>query len=81
MGTERKSATVLPLHRNAILARNARRRLAKQQRLAADPKEAAKERQRQERAERNAEARNRQLSLDLPDGMAWTFATRRDRED
>ena len=66
--TDKPAAAVIPLHRNAILARNARRRLAKQQRLAANPKEAAKEAERERRAERNAEARDRQLVLDLDDG-------------
>ena len=81
MPDNRPPATVLPLHKNAILARNARRRLAKQERLAADTKEAAKERQREERARRNAEARSRQLALDLPDPWAWHFAPWRFRQD
>ena len=66
--TDKPAATVLRLHRNNILARNARRRLAKQQRLADNPQEAAREAKRTQRAERNAEARDRQLALDLDDG-------------
>ena len=66
--TDKPAATVLRLHRNNILARNARRRLAKQQRLADNPQEAAREAERTQRAERNAEARDKQLALDLDDG-------------
>ncbi len=63
--TDKPPATVLPLHKNAILARNARRRLAKAQRLASDPQEAAREEARQQRTRRNAQARDKQLALDF----------------
>ena len=63
--TDKPPAIVTPLHRNAIVARNARRRIAKQQRLADNPQEAAREQARQERAQRNAEARDKQLALDF----------------
>ena len=62
---DKPPASVVPMHRNAVLARNARRRLAKQQRLADNPQEAAREEARLERARRNDEARDKQLALDF----------------
>ena len=63
--TDKPPATVSTLHPNPIIARNIRRRISKQQRLAADPKEAAREEARQQRARRNSEARDKQLALDF----------------